>query len=522
MQGGSVAGRPVSLWLEDTPTTSHPSLEGDHRCHVAVIGAGITGLTAALLLARDGFSVCVVDEGPVASATTAHTTAKVTSQHHLTYARIARTHGKEGAAVYASGMEAAKERIAALANDGIDCDFRRRAAYVYANNPAERKLLEEETQAAVEAGLPAVIDEDVPLPFETNGAMRFANQAEFHPRKYALGLAERFIEAGGRIFEHTRAVEVEESNGCVVHCATGRIQAEHVVVATLMPFLDRGGYFARAYPSRSYVVTARVKDAVPDAMLINAAPPIRSIRAVPFRGGELLMVLGEDHHNGSPKATPERYEQLIRFVSEHWDLESIEHRWSAQDYSPDDGVPYIGRLTRRSERIHVATGFKKWGMTSGTLAAMLISDAVAGRDNQWAALFSSTRVKPLAEAPRFLAENARVGMRFFGDRVLNPGRRDIRDLKRGEAAIVISKWDKVAGYRDEDGKLHAVSARCTHLGCQVAWNGAERTWDCPCHGSRFTVDGEILEGPATSPLPQRATPAEPEPSDDSGETATNS
>jgi Rieske Fe-S protein len=219
------------------------------------------------------------------------------------------------------------------------------------------------------------------------------------------------------------------------------------------------------------------------------------------------MVLGEDHHTGSGKATPERYERLVEFVRGHWDVDSIEHHWSAQDYSPDDGVPYIGRLTARSQRIHVATGFKKWGMTSGTLAAMLISDAITGRENAWAALFSSTRVKPLAEAPRFLAENARVGVRFVGDRIVSPGRRDIRDLKPGEGAIVISKWDKVAGYRDEDGELHAVSARCTHLGCQVAWNAAERSWDCPCHGSRFSVDGEILDGPATKPLAKRATPA---------------
>jgi glycine/D-amino acid oxidase-like deaminating enzyme/nitrite reductase/ring-hydroxylating ferredoxin subunit len=496
----------VSLWLDDAPARSHPPLDGDHRFDAVVVGAGITGMTAALLLIRRGLSVCVLDQNAVATGTTGHTTAKLTSQHHLTYARIRATHGKDGAAIYAAAMEAAKEKVAALVGEGIDCDFRRRPAYVYASRPGERQLIERETQAAQEAGLPATIDEQVPLPFPTNGGVRFDDQAEFNARKYVLGLADRFEQARGSIFERTRALNVEEGRRCVVHTERGRIEADHVVIATLMPFLDRGGYFARAFPSRSYVVTARVADGLPDAMLINAAPPMRSIRAVPFGREELLMVLGEDHHSGSSKATPERFERLAEFVGEHWNVRAIEHHWSAQDYSPDDGVPFIGRLTFRTERVHVATGFKKWGMTSGTLAAMLISDAIAGRENPWAQLFSSTRVKPLAEAPMFVTENARVGMRFIADRVTSPGRRDIRDLKPGEGAIVSSRWDKVAGYRDDDGTLHAVSARCTHLGCQVAWNAAERTWDCPCHGSRFTVDGDILSGPATKPLPQRRTP----------------
>ncbi|HSI91930.1 MAG TPA: FAD-dependent oxidoreductase, partial [Jiangellaceae bacterium] len=295
------------------------------------------------------------------------------------------------------------------------------------------------------------------------------------------------------------------SGGCVVHAQGGRIRADHVVVATLLPFLDRGGHFARAYANRSYAITARVTGERPAAMLISAMSPLRSIRSVPFRGEELLMVGGEGHHLGSAKAVPERYEKLAEFAREHWDVVSFEHRWSAQDYSPDDGVPYIGRLNIRSKRIHVATGFKKWGMTAGTLAGMLISDAIAERDNEWAGLFSATRVRPVAEAAKFLTENARVGIRMVGDRILAPGRRSIVDLANGEGGIVSSNGQKVAGYRDDQGRLHAVSSRCTHLGCQVAWNAAERSWDCPCHGSRFTPDGEILNGPATKPLPPRPT-----------------
>lgn len=499
------AARHTSLWLEDTPFSAYPSLDGEASFDVAVVGGGITGLSTALLLAREGMSVCVLDQGRIATGTSGHTTAKVTSQHHLTYARLRLTHGKDAAATYGTAMEAAKERVASFVDEGIDCDLRRRPAYIYATRPGERRLLEAETRAAQEAGLPAFLDDEAPLPFTTTGGMRFDNQVEIHAGKYLLGLADRLVQAGARIFENTRAVHVDESAGCVVHTERGQVRAQHVVVATLMPFLDRGGHFARAYPSRSYVLTARVRGGLPEAMLHSAAPPLYSVRSVPFRGEELLMVLGQSHHLGSPKAQPQRYEKVAQFAKRHWDVESFEHRWSAQDYAPDDGVPYIGPVNARSRRVHVATGFKKWGMTGGTLAAMLITDAIAGRANPWAPLFSSTRVKPLAEGARFLTENGRVGVRFLADRVVAPGRRNIADLGPGEGGIVTANGEKVAGYRDDEGKLHAVSTRCTHLGCQVAWNAAERSWDCPCHGSRFDADGQILNGPATRPLESRPT-----------------
>jgi glycine/D-amino acid oxidase-like deaminating enzyme/nitrite reductase/ring-hydroxylating ferredoxin subunit len=501
------ASRHTSLWLDDTPERRFGPLTGDRSFDVVVIGGGITGLTTALLLARAGRSVAVLEQALVGSGTSGHTTAKVTSQHHLTYAKLRRTHGQDGARTYGAAMEAAKEQVAALVGEGIDCDFRRRPAYVFATRPGERLLVEWETRAAVAAGLPAAFDDDVPLPFPTRGGLRFDGQVELHARKYLLGVVDRLLDAGGAVFDGTRALDVSETgSGCEVRTDSGTVHATHVVVATLMPFLDRGLYFARAHPTRSYVVTARVAGELPDAMLISAAPPSRSIRSTPYGGRELLMVGGEGHHVGSARANPDRYKRLADYADRHWDVESFEHRWSSQDYVPDDGVPFIGRLNLLSRRIHVATGYKKWGMTAGTLAAMLLTDAICGRANPWAPLFSSTRVKPIAESRRFMTENGRVGVRMVADRVLAPGLRDITRLEVGEGAIVHSAGSKVAGYRDEAGALHAVSARCTHLGCQVRFNDAERTWDCPCHGSRFRTDGSVIEGPATRPLERRETP----------------
>jgi glycine/D-amino acid oxidase-like deaminating enzyme/nitrite reductase/ring-hydroxylating ferredoxin subunit len=442
----------------------------------------------------------------VGTGTTGHSTAKVTSQHGITYARLRLTHGTGGARTYADANERAKEWIARVVEEErIDCDFRRRDAYLFATSWIERRLIEREAAAARGSGLPAELVDDVPLPYETKGALRFAHQAEFHPQKYLLGLAARLEELGVPIYEHTRAIAVEGGERKTVRVAGGgSIEADHVVVATLMPFLDRGVFFARAYPNRSYVITARIRGEPPQAMLINPGSPTRSIRSVPADGEELLMIGGEGHHTGASEALPDRYEALIEYARRHWDVQSVEHRWSSQDFVADDSVPYVGPVNPLDDRILIVTGLKKWGITGGTVAAELIRDRLAGRENEAASMFSSTRIDPIGEAPKFLLENSKVGLRFLGDRIRERGSRSLEDLAAGEGGIVSGPEGKVAGYRDESGALHAVSTRCTHLGCQVRWNGAERTWDCPCHGSRFTVDGDVLNGPAVDPLGRRA------------------
>jgi nitrite reductase/ring-hydroxylating ferredoxin subunit len=276
-----------------------------------------------------------------------------------------------------------------------------------------------------------------------------------------------------------------------------------VVVATLLPTFDRGAWFARAFATRSYVVLARIAGEPPPAMLITAGSPTRSIRAVKDGADELLMVGGEGHKAGATDARPERYERLEEFARNHWEVEAVDYRWSSQDYTSADNVPFIGPINPLARDVYVATGFGKWGMTSGTLAGMVIADAIRGAESEWNDLVWSLRFRPRGEIPSLVSENTRTGVLLVGDRVRYPGRRSSDSLAPGEGGIVSHQGNKVAGYRDDEGKLHAVSARCTHLGCQVRWNAAERTWDCPCHASRFGVDGEVLEGPATKPLGPR-------------------
>ena len=497
--------RGASVWIETGPEQpSHRPLEEHVHADVVVIGGGIVGITTALLLTESGADVVLLEANQLARGVSGYTTAKVSSQHGLIYDRLRSTFGTEGARTYGQANEAALSWIAnRVERDGIDCDFRRQCSYAYASSESKRPQIEDEVDAAVEAGLPATLVETTSLPYPVAAAVRFDDQAEFHVRKYLLALAERLADSGCRVYEDSHAVDVDADEDCVVKTPGGRVTADKVVVATHYPFLDRSLAFARVHPQRSYALVCRIAGSPPPGMYISGDSPTRSVRAVPVDGEELLLVGGEGHKTGTGGNTEERYLRLERFAREHWDVQSIEYRWSSQDNTTIDGVPYVGGLTPLEQRVLMATGFAKWGMTGGTAAAMLLADLVGDRANPWGQLFDPHRLKVRASATSFLKENAQAGLRFVSDRLTKPGTRSIDDLRPGDGDIVNHGGQKVAGYRDEQGELIAVSTRCTHLGCQVNWNAAERSWDCPCHGSRFAPSGEVLHGPAVHRLERK-------------------
>jgi glycine/D-amino acid oxidase-like deaminating enzyme/nitrite reductase/ring-hydroxylating ferredoxin subunit len=494
----------VSYWAATTPETHFPSYpRGDLKVDVAVLGAGITGLTTAILLQQAGASVAVVEAGRVAGGVTGYTTAKITSLHGLVYAKVTSTFGAQGARTYGEANQEGLALIERLVEQlGIDCDFEHLPAFTYTEDRQRVSAIEEEVAAAQQAGLPASFATEIGLPFPVEGAVRLERQAQFHPRRFCIGLAEAIDGAGGQVFERTRALDLRLGFPCTVKTSHGRLRADHVVLATHLPFFDPAGLFAKTSPSRSYAVAVTLADPAPAGMYLSADAATRSVRPL-VRGSNQAVLAGEEHKTGHGRDTRTHYDALEGWARERFPVQSVDYRWSAQDYLPADDVPYIGRLIPGYGRLHVATGFKKWGMTHSAVAARLLRDQITGRPNPWSELFKATRLHPLASAKELAVHNLDVGLRFVGDRLLTLRPQSAQGLAPGEAGIRELDGEKVAAYRDPDGRLHAVSGRCTHLGCLVAWNAAERTWDCPCHGSRYTYDGKVIQGPAVDNLALR-------------------
>jgi glycine/D-amino acid oxidase-like deaminating enzyme/nitrite reductase/ring-hydroxylating ferredoxin subunit len=494
-----------SLWLSD-PRPHFPTLEASITVDVAVIGGGITGLTTAHLLKAAGKSVAVVELGRIGQGASGNTTAKLTVGHGLIYAELLREQNEEVARHYADSNRAAIDRIEQIvAEAGITCDFERADNYVYTESSDRVAAIEDEQRAARRAGIEAVLTTETDLPFPVLAAIRIENQAQFHPGKYLAGLAERIAGDGSSVFEHTRATGVRRGD---VETASGEIRALHVVVATHLPFLDRGLFFAKAHPAKSYAIAAPVDEgAAPRGMYISVEEQTRSIRSTPGPdGSRYLVVGGEGHKVGDDPDTERRYAALERFLRERFGGDP-EYRWSAHDYVAVDHLPYIGRLSRRDERIYVATGFAKWGLTKATFAAEIITDTILGRRNGFAGVYDATRRTARGSAGTLVRENVHVARHFFGDRVRSrPGRHAVERLQPGEGTIARLGGRVYAVYRDPEGKLHSLSPRCTHLGCLVAWNGADQTWECPCHGSCFSGGGGLIEGPATRDLQVRQLP----------------
>src|SRR3954470_6826179 len=485
--------------METTQDAGLPRLETDREVEVAVLGGGITGVLCALLLADEGVQVALVEANVIGGGVTGHTTAKLSSLHRLMYADLVSSAGEAKARAHGSANQAGIATIERVAGElGIDCDLRRRDHVTYALDGEQREQVRAEAEAAQALGLPAAYQESAGLPFPTTGAVRFGEQAEFHPRKFVLGVARALRERGVELFEHTPALSVNDGSPCRVRTPRGTLSAREVVVATHHPFLDRGLYFARMHPERSYSIAVSLKSAAPVEMYISAGSPTRSLRSHPLDDGEVLIVGGEGHKVGHGGDTRKRYAALEAFAREHFDVDAVPFRWSSQDNMPADGLPFVGRLWPLSRHLYVATGFRKWGLAQAAPAAELLRDLIAGRDNPLGEVYDPQRIE-VRGAPSLAKENADVPPRFFGDRIVNrapasspPG--------PGEGKIVSRRGRQVALARDDDGTLHAVSARCTHLGCIVAWNAAERSWDCPCHGSPLPGGGDGLPGAAGQPL----------------------
>lgn len=492
---------PKSYWLASTPTTEYPSLQEDIEVDIAIIGGGLAGISCAYLLEKEKFKIAILESDRICQGTTAHTTAKITSQHGLIYNKIKTKMGIELARQYAEINERAINKIKGIIEENnIQCDFISQPAFVFTQDEKYVKKIEDEVKTVSELGIKASFIDKIPFPIPIKAAIRFDDQAQFHPRKYVLALTEILHNKGVSIYEKTRAVNIEENDKYIITTEKGnRVKAKRVIIASQYPFYNkRGMYFARLFPIRSYIVGIKAKEEYPGGMYINAETPTRSLRCQNTKDGELILVVGSNHTTGQEENTDKHYDELIDFANNTFTVEDIPYKWSTQDYITLDGMPYIGHFTADTPNMYVATGFQQWGMTNSVASAMIIRDLIVEGKSKWQEVYNPSRKNIIASAKNFLVENLNVAAYLLSGK-LSPLTDDI-DIKPGEGKVLKLEGERIGAYKTEEGTLHLVNTTCPHMGCELNWNSAEKSWDCPCHGSRFTYEGEIIEGPAVKPL----------------------
>ncbi len=492
-------GRRV-YWNETVHADTFPELSGDITVDVVIVGGGIVGVTTARLLKDAGLNVAVVEARRVGRQATGKSTAKVTSQHGIVYQTLVQKFGEDRARLYAQAQEAGVAKIRDLAAQwSIECDLEARPHITYTRDQSYVSKIEEEAEIAHKLGLPASLVHDTDLPFEVLAALRFENQGQFHPVKYLAGLAASIPGDGSHLFENSRVVDWDPARVATDH---GTVSAQVVVMATHLPLGQIGGYYAQAYPHAHPVVAARI-ERVPAANYISAEQPKRSIRTHRSESGEVYgIATGPSFKPGHVDEERKSFEGLESWLAEHFGAGPAEYRWVNEDYTPMDGAPFVGWA--KGQDYLVATGFDAWGISNGTAAGMILADLAQDRDHPWLEIFDAKRVKPLAGGTEFAKENAAVAKHLIGG-YLSHKPESFGELAPGEAAVMKIDGENVAAFKDEQGAVHAVSAVCSHMGCLVGWNETDRTWDCPCHGSRFELSGEVLHGPATRPLGSKIT-----------------
>jgi glycine/D-amino acid oxidase-like deaminating enzyme/nitrite reductase/ring-hydroxylating ferredoxin subunit len=501
------AGQSTSLWMANAKIPGFSKVSRDERADVCIVGAGVGGLTAAYLLTRGGKKVVVIDDGPIVSGETDRTTAHLTTALDCRYFELERLHGEKGALLAAESHVAAIDTIERIVREEkIECDFERVDGYLFNSSDQPADVLDRELAATHRAGLlDTELVEEAPIgTFATGKALRFPLQAQFHPLKYFAALAKAIIRDGGRIFTETHAAKIEGGKDACVQTTEGhKISCDAIIVATNTPINDLLTVHTKQAAYRTYVIGAAVPvGSVPSLLLWDTEEPYHYVRVQPKVPGalyDILIVGGEDHKTGQADDAEVRYERLEVWTRQRFPMVTeIKYRWSGQVMEPVDRLALIGRNPKDDDNIYVFTGASGNGMTYGTIAGLLLSDLIQGRQNSWAPLYSPSRIS-LGAAVTFARETINTVLQYADWLTTDDTAKD-QQLAPGTGAIVRHGLTKVAVYRDSKGKFHECSAVCPHLGGILRWNQSEKTWDCPAHGSRFDCDGKVLNGPANMDL----------------------
>ncbi|MBM7585150.1 glycine/D-amino acid oxidase-like deaminating enzyme/nitrite reductase/ring-hydroxylating ferredoxin subunit [Bacillus pakistanensis] len=493
---------PEPYWRESVNIQSFPKVQEDLTADIVIVGGGITGITAAYQLTKQGKNVVLIEANQLFNGTTGHTTAKVTAQHGLIYDELIQHFGNEIAKLYYKANDEAITFIKDTINSlGIECDLTEEDAYVYSTTEKYEKKIEKEYEAYKQLKIEGDLVEQLPIDLNIKNAVVMKNQAQFHPLQYLTKLVEEITKNGGKIYGDTIATDIREGDQPQVQTRDGNtITCNTVLICSHFPFYDGMGlYFTKMYAERSYVLGAKTRKDYPGGMYLSAEDPTRSIRYTNTSNGKLILFGGDNHKTGQGKDTLEHYKALETFGEEVLGIEEVKYKWSAQDLITVDKVPYIGQHSSKKKNIYVATGYKKWGMTSSTVAATLLTDLIIKKSSPYEEVFQPSRFVADPSIKHFIKENADVARHLVKGKLEIPMKTP-DDLRVDEGDVVNINGIRGGGYRDEDGKLHLVDTTCTHLGCECEWNHGDRTWDCPCHGSRYSINGDVIEGPAEKPL----------------------
>ena len=493
-----------SLWLNDDPHMGFPVLSTDVSCGICVVGAGITGITTAYLLSTLDLDVILIDSSSPMNLSSGNTTAKFTFQHGLIYNQILTKYGLDQARLYYEAQIQAMNLVSGLVKElEIPCDFKKTYAIVYAENENKYKELVEEHDAYMKLNIPGTLVRVLPYGLKSVGGLKVEDQFELHPVKYMAFLLEKLKEKNVKIYQQTKAIDIREedninlivtANGSSIHCAKA-------VIATGYPFFEgKGLYFTRLSAYRSHLIAfSNPLQKNMDAMLITHADSPFSIRFARTNDTDYLLIGGKGGKVGQEESTKESFLKLIEFGRKNFQVDKVDFMWSAQDYETLDGLPYIGPLTSKHPDLLVATGFRKWGMTNGTFSALLLTKILTGEESKFAELFSPSRGEVKESIGKAIKENLNVAKEMIMGKVTSVTA-ELNEIGHDEGGIIRHQGKRTGAYKDKDGKLYLVDTTCTHLGCELDYNDAEKSFDCPCHGSRFDYEGKVIEGPALEDL----------------------
>ncbi len=496
--------RSLSLWLKDGISSSMPKLEADIECDVCIVGAGITGIMTAYRLCESGLKVVMIDKEEPIHLTTGNTTAKFTFQHYLIYSEILKRYDSDMAILYYEAQLEGMNHVRSLIDKhNISCDFKETSAIVYAENDEQFKEILDEESAYQHINIPHEIIYNLPLNLKGTGGLRVDGQFELNPVKLLDFLLTYISGKNVSVFKNTEAISLEEEDDSIkiVTAEQKIIRCKKVVIATGYPFFDGNGfYFTRLEAHRSYLMAFPIKELLEDQyMLISNASKAFSIRFSDTDEVNYLLVGGQGHKVGQSDSEIQSYKAIADFADSQFIVDDPVYRWSAQDYKAVDHIPYIGKLTSKHESVFVATGFNKWGMSNGSFASLLISDLILGTQSKYEDLFNPSRGEVKGNLGDFLKANLNVAKELIKGKI-TPDVKDLNDISNGEGGIIKYHGKRVAAYRDFSGSLFLHDSTCTHMGCELVYNNAEKTFDCPCHGSRFNYDGKVIEGAAIDNL----------------------